>query len=133
VYSYTDNPLRNTDELAVPAYEAFSAMMRVNTNLVLELPPFGNAVDDERIIDSHNQLVIEQRLNQVGRGRLLTSSNHSTREQWVNALFDLNSSIVDDPPVFQVSCLYSLLRLNPAVCMLPVEARRETYWGIFTA
>jgi hypothetical protein len=119
--------------LGAPAYEAFSAMLNVNTSLVLQLPPFGNAVDDERIIDSHNQLVIEQRLNQVGRGRLLTSSNHSTREQWVNALFDLNSSIVDDPPVFQVSCLYSLLRLNPAVCMLPVEARRETYWGIFTA
>jgi hypothetical protein len=104
--------------LGAPAYEAFSAMLRVNTSLILELPPFGNAVNDERIFDSHNQMVIEERLNDVGRGGLLTLSNHSTREHWVDVLFDLNSSIVDDPPAFQVSCLYSLLRLNPSVvCM----------------
>jgi hypothetical protein len=101
-----------------PAYEAFSAMLRVNTSLALHLPLFGNAVDDERLarlVDCQNQMAIEQTLNSVGRGRLLTSSNHTTSEEWVDALLDLNSSNVNHPPAFQVSCLYTLLRLNPSV------------------
>jgi hypothetical protein len=104
--------------LGAPAYEAFSAMLRVNTSLLLHLPPLGNAVNDERIVDSHNQMVIEERLNDVGRGRLLTPSNQTTREEWVNALYELSEVNIIDSPAFQVSCLFSLLRLNPSlVCM----------------
>jgi hypothetical protein len=129
----TDNPLPNADELGVPAYEAFSAMMRVNTSLGLHLPPFGNGSTDERVVDSHNQMCLEQRLNQAGRGRLLTPSNHTTREEWVNTLYELSAVNVNEPSAFNFSCLYSLLRLNPTVCMLPVDAGHETYRGIFAA
>jgi hypothetical protein len=100
--------------LSTRAYDAFSAMLRVNTSLILELPPFRGGND--RIVDSRNQVRIEQRLNHVGRGRLLSSSQ-TPREEWVDALTELNSSNVDESPDFNVSCLYSLLRLNPATCM----------------
>jgi hypothetical protein len=106
--------------LGCPVYEAFSAMLRVNTSLRVELPSFDDAFDgvgvDERIVDSRNQMRIEQELNHVGRGRLLSSSQ-TPREEWVDALHDLNSSNVDETPEFNVSCLFRLLRLNPSVCM----------------
>jgi hypothetical protein len=103
--------------LGAQVYEAFSKMLRVNTNLVLKHPPFETAGADERLRESHKQLVIEQRLNEVGRGRLL-ASRQATREEWVYALHELNSYNVDDSHAFQVSCLYSLLHLNPSViCM----------------
>jgi hypothetical protein len=98
------------------AYEAFSAMLRVNTSLALKLPPFETDGADERLLESRNQMVIEQRLNQVGRGRLL-ASRQTTREKYADALNELNSCNFGDSPAFQVSCLYSLLRLHPAVCM----------------
>jgi hypothetical protein len=72
---------------------------------------------------------IEQQLNQVRRGRLL-ASNQSTREEWVDALQELNAlnddGLHDDDfhdytfedDNFEVSCMYSLLRLHPDVCML---------------
>jgi hypothetical protein len=113
---------RNADNraaLGASAYEAFTTMLRVNANLVLEVPPFDNAVGDQRLIDSRNQMRIEQRLNEVGRGRLLSSSQ-TAREEWVDALDtlnELNSYNVDESPEFIVSCLYSLLRLYPATCM----------------
>jgi hypothetical protein len=105
---------QNADALSAPTYDAFSAMLRVNTSLVLDLSPFGGG--DERLVDSRNQMRIEQGLNNVGRGKLVSSSQ-TTREEWVDALSELNSRNVDESPSFNVSCLYSLLRLNPATCM----------------
>jgi hypothetical protein len=93
--------------LGAPACEAISAMLRVNTSLVLKL---------ERLLESRKQMVIEQRLNKVGQGRLL-ASKHTKREEYVDALHALNYCNVDVSPAFQVSCLYSLLQLHPAVCM----------------
>jgi hypothetical protein len=56
--------------LGVQAYDAFSAMLRVNTSLVLKLRiPF-----ETDLCESREQMHIEQRLNQVGRGRLLASN-----------------------------------------------------------
>jgi hypothetical protein len=109
---------RNAATLGVPAYDALSAMMRVNTSFAMELPSFmgTDGVNVERLLESRNEMRIEQRLNQVGRGRLL-ASRQTTREGYVDALHELNISNVDDSPGFQVSCLYSLLRLHPAVCM----------------
>jgi hypothetical protein len=103
-----------TATLGVQAYEAFSAMLRVNTSLVMKLPPFKTAGADERLRESRKQMVIEKRLNQVGRGRLL--SRQTTREEWVDALYELHSFNVNgnDYPIFRVSCVYSLLRLNPS-------------------
>jgi hypothetical protein len=102
--------------LGAVAYDAFSAMLRVNTSLRLDVPSFDDAGVDERLVDSRSQMRIELRLNQVGRGRLLSSSQ-KPRKKWVNALNKVNSSNVDESPEFNVSCLYSLLRLNPATCM----------------
>jgi hypothetical protein len=99
------------------AYEAFSAMLRVNTSLVFRIPRrFKTASADKRarLVDSHNQMRIEQRLNHVGRGRLL-SSHQTVREEWVYALHRSNSSNTNSSFAIQVICLYSLLRLNPAV------------------
>jgi hypothetical protein len=119
--AFSENNLPNTVELGVLAYLAFGAMLRVNTNLVLELPPLDDAVSDERIVDSRNQMRIEQRLNNVGRGRLLVPSQ-TTRVQWVDALHTLSTyDDVNVSPSFDVSCVYSLLRLQPAICMLRVD------------
>jgi hypothetical protein len=109
--------LPKASTLGAQAYEAFSAMLRVNTSLVLELPPFEYRGGNERLRESHKQMGIEQRLNEVGRGRLLSSSL-TTREEYVDALRELNTYNAEDSPAFQVSCLYSLLRLKPSVaCM----------------
>jgi hypothetical protein len=100
--------------LGAQVYEAFSAMLRINTSLVLKLHPDDPAGADERLRDSREQIRIEQRLNQVGRGRLLASRQTTTAE-YVDALNELNSDDDDDLFAFQVGCLYSLLRLNPSI------------------
>jgi hypothetical protein len=122
---FTGTPLPNPDSLGAQAYETFSAMLRVNTSLVLELPPFFLAAGadgadgaDERLLESRTQMVIEQRLNHVGRGRLL-ASRQTTRKEYVDALHELSSYNVDDSPALKVSCLYSLLRLHPDVVCMP--------------
>jgi hypothetical protein len=103
--------------LGAHVYEAFSAMLRVNTSLVLELPLFKTDCADERLIEAWHQMGIETRLNKAGRGKLL-SSTQTTREEYVDALHELNAYNAKDSPAFQVSCLYSLLRLKPSVaCM----------------
>jgi hypothetical protein len=104
--------------LSAPAYDAFSAMLRVNTSLVLDLSQFAGGF--ERLVDSRNRMRIEQSLNYVGRGRLLSSSQVPKKE-WVDALSELNSRNVDETPELNVSCLYSLLRLNPSVCLLELS------------
>jgi hypothetical protein len=111
--------VHNRATLGTQAYEALSAMLRVNTSLVLKLPPFETDGADERLRESRKQMVIEQRLNQVGRGRLL-SSRQTTREEWVDALHALNA-IKKGTDRFDVSCMYSLLRLNPSVCLLELN------------
>jgi hypothetical protein len=116
-YNFSAVP-QNKANLGAQAYEAFSSMLRVNTSLVLELPSFESGRLDGRLCESRKQMIIEQRLNEVGRGRLLSSSQ-ATKEEWVDALHEMNSydSAADDSPTFQIGCLYSLLRLHPAVCM----------------
>jgi hypothetical protein len=76
-------------------------------------------------IDSRNQMRIEQGLNRVGRGRLLSSSQTPSKE-WADALNELNSSHVDETPEFNVSCLYSLLRLNSSVSVCLLEFNDTT-------
>jgi hypothetical protein len=90
-------------------------MLRVNTSLLLKLPPFETDGANAELLESRNQMVIKQRLNEVGRGRLL-ASRQTTKEENVDSLHhELGSYDVGDSPAFQVSCLYSLLRLNPSV------------------
>jgi hypothetical protein len=104
-------------KLGAQSYEAFAAMLRINTSLVLKLPPLDTIVFDERLFESWKQMCIEQRLNNVGRGRLL-ASRQTPREEWVDALQELSSDDDDNPchnpSAVRVSCLYSLLRLNPS-------------------
>ena len=111
---YPSHQVQAEDELSAHTYDAVCAMLRVDTNLVLEVPLF-TGVSDERLFDSRNRMRIEQVLNLVGRGKLL-SSNQTTRNEWVDTLHMLNSySNVDETPEFNVSCLYSVLRSNPTV------------------
>jgi hypothetical protein len=117
MYLHSSWQLHDGAMLSAPFYEAFCAMLRVNTYLVLKLPPFNDTFGDERLVDSRNRMHIEQVLNKVGRGRLLSSSQ-TPRGDWVDALNELNSSNVDESPELNVSCLYSLLRLNPSICLL---------------
>jgi hypothetical protein len=115
----TESPSRqvqDTDAMSARTYEAFRAMLRVNTSLKLVLPPFDDATSDQRLVDSRNQMHIDQRLNHIGRGRLLSSSQ-TPRKEWVDALNELNSCSINESPEIIVSCLYSLLRLNPATCI----------------
>jgi hypothetical protein len=114
VYSPPEQ-VRNRERLGAQSYKAFAAMLRVNTSLSLELPEFETSGADEMLVDSRNQMLIEQRLNEVGRGRLLASSQ-TTKEEWVDALHELNYDDVDDeqPEALRVSCMYSLLHLNPS-------------------
>jgi hypothetical protein len=92
-------------------------MLRVNTSLLLKLPQIETDGANAELLESRNQMVIEQRLNEVGRGRLL-ASRQTTKEEYVDSLHELGSYDVGDSTAFQVSCLYSLLRLNPSViCM----------------
>jgi hypothetical protein len=116
LFSIRDSVLTK-DSLGAQAYEAFGAMLRVNTSINVYLPTFNfyvddNDDDDQKLVDSRNQMLIEVRLNKFGRGRLLMSSQ-TPREEWVNALQELNARTDND--LFKVSCLYSLLRLNPSV------------------
>jgi hypothetical protein len=122
---------RTKASLGAEAYEAISTMLRVNTRLVLKLPPFKSAGADERLLDSRKQIRIEQRLNQVGRGSLLLSTRQTTREEWVWALHDLNTFNVNESLAHQVSCLYSLLRSDPSIVQSSVPyvrpLRRRAY------
>jgi hypothetical protein len=106
--------VRNKAKLGVHAYEALSAMLRANANLCLSVPPLRTAGGDERLLESRKQMCIEQRLNKLGRGTLLSSSN-TPRKAWVDALQELNSKNIDD--TLKVSCLYSLLLLSPSAFM----------------
>jgi hypothetical protein len=114
------DPVHAKAYLGAQAYEAFGAMLRVNTSIELDLPipPFDDAVVDERDIKHYDQMRIEQRLNEVGRRRLLALSQ-TTREDWVKTLQELNAP--NENYLFEVSCLYSLLQLHPDVCMLELN------------
>jgi hypothetical protein len=101
--------------LGTQAYEAFSAMLRVNTSLNLVLPAFNTGGANASFLECRNQMRIEQRLNEVGRGRLLSSSIQTTREEYVDALYELSSTVVYYSPTFRLGCVFSLLRLNPSV------------------
>jgi hypothetical protein len=116
--------------LGARSYEACSAMLRVRTSLVLKVPPFEAAGADATLRNHVDQMIIEHRLNKVGRGRLL-ASRQTTKEEWVDALLKLNFTQfsdspphgvcnLNDSPAFRISCMYSLLRLNPSVvCSMP--------------
>jgi hypothetical protein len=115
---FARNAVDTKASLGAQAYKAFGAMLRVNTCIKLDLPVLDADVVDQRLVDSRNQMLIEQRLNAIGRGKLLASSQ-TPKEKWVNALQELNTPNGDD--LFEVGCQYSLLRLNPSVCLLEVN------------
>jgi hypothetical protein len=110
----------NRATLGARSYEAFGAMLSINTSVTLDLPTFDAAGADETDTNYYNQMRIELRLNKVGRGRLV-ATRQTPREEWVNALNELNSGNVDDSPEFSIGCLYCLLRLNPSVCLMEVN------------
>jgi hypothetical protein len=109
---FANDHVNTKASLGAQACEAFGTMLRVNTSIKLKLPVLHAAVGDRKAVNHYNQMLIEQRLNEVGRRRLLASSQ-TPREEWVDALQELIAPNDDD--LFEVSCLYSLLRLNPSV------------------
>jgi hypothetical protein len=113
---FASDPIHTNASLGAQAYEAFGAMLRLKTSIELEVPPWDDDVDDTCRI--FHQMLIEQRLNADGRGRLLASSQ-TPREDWVNALQELNAH--NEYGHFETNCLYSLLRLNPSVCLLELN------------
>jgi hypothetical protein len=64
--------LSKATNVVARAYEAFSAMLWFNTDIVLGIPPFKTGGADEILREPRKQMIIEQRLNQVGRGKLLS-------------------------------------------------------------
>jgi hypothetical protein len=64
---------QNQNTLGVQAYVVFATMLCVNTSLRLIVPPFETSAD-ERLMNHYNEMVIELRLNEVSRGKLLLSS-----------------------------------------------------------
>jgi hypothetical protein len=96
--------VQNKATLGAQSYKAFSAMLRINTSLVLTLPPFETDGADERLLECRDQMRIEQRLNKAGRERLLASSQ-TTKGEYVDAVHELNYCNVDDsPPSESVAC-----------------------------
>jgi hypothetical protein len=123
--AFASDPDPTKARLGAQAYEAFGTMLRVNTSIKLDLPTFDDAdLVDESEIEYFKQILIEQRLNDVGRGQLLASSQ-TPKEEWINALQKLNAPNRDD--LFEIGCLYSLLRLNPSVCMLELNDTTNSY------
>lgn len=106
--------VQNEATLGAQSYQTFSAMLRVNTSLTMKLPRSKTAGADKTLLESCKQMQIEQRLNQVDRGRLLSSSQ-TTREEWVVALWELDSGNIAYSPAFRVGCLHNVLRSNPTV------------------
>jgi hypothetical protein len=107
----------NEARLGAESYEAFASMLRVNTSLDFRHPPVASDIANERLVNHYNQMVIEIWLNTAGRGKLLSSSQ-TPREEWVDALHELSSYYVSSGEItsaLRLSCLYSLLQLNPAV------------------
>lgn len=74
------------------------------------------------VVSSADQSIKEKteyymRLNQVGRGDLLSPSNKSaTREQWVEMLI----SVVDD-----LDCLFYFINVNPTLCQMANMSNAE--------
>jgi hypothetical protein len=110
--------MRTTDHMNISSYQAFRKMSRVNTSVVLTVPALETrgvgfvARDMDTVRPHYDRMRIEMRLNAVGRGGLLVGSQTS-RAAWVNALDELNARNEND---LQVDCLYTLLKLNPAIC-----------------
>jgi Ran GTPase-activating protein (RanGAP) involved in mRNA processing and transport len=71
---FARNAVDTKASLGAQAYKAFGAMLRVNTCIKLDLPVLDADVVDQRLVDSRNQMLIEQRLNAISRGKLLASS-----------------------------------------------------------
>jgi hypothetical protein len=62
--------------LGAQAFRTFISMLRVNASLMLDLPKvsFDDDAGDRKDIEHFKQMLLEQRLNEVGRGKLLASS-----------------------------------------------------------
>jgi hypothetical protein len=86
-----------------------------------KIPPFDNAVGDQRLIDSRNQMRIEQRLNGVGRGSLLSSSQ-TAREEWVDALVSTRV-----PSSASVACTACSNSTQPFACHEGNEMLQSKY------
>jgi hypothetical protein len=96
------------------SYGVLRDMLRLRTNLVLVLPRL--LISENQLVkNAHSRMMIVQRLNQAGSGRLL---NQMTREVMLDILNDLIRVTAADPPELQVECINHLVQANPSVLVL---------------
>lgn len=109
--------------LDVQVYRVFSEMLRLNHDvhvIVQELP--SNAFKDEELDNARTEFDIENKLNSVGRGTLLTmaATNAITtqRDAWIDACCRLMEASDGNPcNEITLDCLFLLLRCNPMVVL----------------
>jgi hypothetical protein len=111
--------------LGAEAYKAFIAMLKINMNIRLKLPNLESDADSETRVQQ-SLMRIERNLNEAYCGSLV-ASNQTTREEWVNALQRLNDSCEKNEincgtGSFHLSCVYSMLQLNPGLCQAGATA-----------
>jgi len=109
-------PLHPPQSLGAETYKAFATLSKTRAGkITLGLPsPRSDANDETR--KQWDLLRIEDSLNRAGVGKLV-ASNQPTWEEWIHALDALNGNNEDeDSHKFLLSCLYSMLQLNPSIC-----------------
>jgi hypothetical protein len=114
-----DFGFRTTDHLNISAHEAFRKMLRMNTSVVLKVPPRCSPDSIDMVRPYYDRMLIEMRLNAAGRGKLMLPGSQASKAKWVNTLHELivqDDGKSDDD--LQVDCLYTLLKLNPSICQL---------------
>jgi hypothetical protein len=118
-YDLFDNlePEHPRSAFGAKAFKALASMLKTNTKVEIDLPQPRSEDTDKGTRTHFFQYVIEYMLNKAGRGTLL-SSNLTTRRDWINALDDMNVRASDNECVseFHLSCVYSMLQLNPNMC-----------------
>jgi hypothetical protein len=98
-------------------------MLRVNTSLIVDLPPV--CLTMLLMIQGLSTLATPDAYRAAIEGswplpqETIGVETDAKKKEWVDALNALNSySNVDETPEFNISCLYSLLRLNPGTRMM---------------
>jgi len=123
-YPTLNHPLHQQSQppkvLGAKACKALAAMLKTKKILFrLELPGIKSDADSETMLQ-HFLMCIEIYLTNAGRGSLVMS-NQTTREEWINVLQDLDVTVSKEQnkrSSFQLSCLYSMLQLNPGICQV---------------
>jgi hypothetical protein len=111
----------STDKLfQEPAYIAFYDALLKNHNLVLTINVKHHPEKSQKVIDAKSNVHILSKLNSLGRGKL--RGVNVSKHDWIKILVQIDqdflSEQVDDDDVtdggtIALSCIYSLVRMDP--------------------